>query len=463
MFLETFLFNAQGAKTMRDKKKLKRVWSLLLALSMLGLAACQGGGGNSTDESADGVVKLTMWVHIADDTLEGKAYKKRAEAFNEAYAGKIEADVQFIARGGGGTGYEDKVNAALTTNSLPDVLTLDGPNTAAYAKSGILLDLTDYISAESKNDFLDQAIEQGTYEGKLYSLSIQESTVVVYYNKDMFVEAGVCQSVETCREDLGISVEDPWTFDEFKAIAATLNNHFNKPAIDLHLGSQDEWITYGLTPFIWTSGGDLLGEDGLTAEGYFNSEASKKGFAFIKSLVDEGLTTPTPEDKAFEVGIYPMSLSSAWTIPELKYSYAEKVPHWGVLPYPVGDTGELHVPTGSWAFGVNKNTKYPEEAALLAEWMTNTESSILVTNATGLLPARKSAYEQLSRFDEEPDKLLMDQLIAAGHPRTKTVAYPELTFAFQQAVDRIVNGQPVDETVEQITDQLEVKLKRHRR
>ncbi|OUM86561.1 MAG: hypothetical protein BAA01_12305 [Bacillus thermozeamaize] len=449
--------------------KRRSIWGLLIVLFLLSLTACQGNGGNESggnnavsEESSDGPVKLTMWVHIAEDTSEGKAYKKRAEAFNKANAGKIEVNVQFIARGGGGTGYEDKVNAALTTNSLPDVLTLDGPNTAAYADSGILLDLTDYVSEEAKNNFLDSALEQGTYNGRLYSLAIQESTVVIYYNKDMFVQAGLCKSVETCQEDLGVTVDDPWTFDEFKKVARKLRDYFNKPAIDLHLGSQDEWITYALAPFIWTSGGDLIGEDGLTADGYFNSEASKKGFEFIKSLVDEGLTTPTPEDKAFEMGIYPMSLSSAWTIPELKYSYAEKVPNWGVLPYPVGDTGVLHAPTGSWAFGVSKTTKHPKEAAQLAEWMTNTESTLMFTSVTGLLPATKSAYEQTDRFDQDPDKLLMEQLMKAGHPRPKTVAYPELTFSFQQAIDRIVNGQPVDSTIDQVTAQLEVKLKRHR-
>jgi len=448
---------------------LKKGWigAVLVSLALI-LASCSGGASENTEasETAENpakLTKLTMWVHVSEDTLEGKSYKTRAQAFNDAHAGKIEVEVQYIARGGGGTGYEDKVNAALTTSSLPDVLTLDGPNTAAYAKSGILLDLSDRLTEESKKDFLATALQQGMYEGKLYSLAIQESTVAVFYNKDMFVEAGLCSSVENCEQDLGITVEDPWTLDEFKQIATTLKDKFNKPAIDLHLGSQDEWVTYGLAPFIWTNGGELISEDGLEVQGYFNGDQTAKGFAFIQSMINEGLSVAVPEDNAFEVGLYPMSLSSAWTIPLMKYSYVDTVPNWGVLPYPVGESGKLHVPTGSWAFGVSGSTKNPEEAAKLAEWMTNKESTIMVTNATGLLPARTSAYAEVSKYKEGPDKVFMDQLIAGGHPRPSVFAYPELTFSFQQAIDRIVNGKDVGETLDQLTKQLEVKLARHKR
>ena len=436
----------------------------LAAAAITGLSGCAGKGaerGQSGGQKSGGQVKLSMWVHVADNTLEGKSYKMRADAFNKANEGKCSVQVEFISRGGGGTGYEDKINAALTTNSLPDILTLDGPNTSAYADSGILVDLTNKIPQDSKNDFLDTALKQGTYQEKLYSLAIQESTCLIYYNKDMFVKAGLCKSVDSAEQDLGFSVEHPWTFSQFTDICAKLTAYYKKPAIDLHLGSHDEWITYALAPFIWTSGGDLISKDGLKADGIFNSDASKKGFSFLQSMITNKYTTTTPVDNGFEMGTYPMTLNGAWEIPILNLTYQKQIPNWGALPYPVGDSGKLYAPTGSWAFGVAKTTKHLDEAAALADWMTNKDSSILITTATGLLPAKKSAYDSVSTYNAGANKVLKDQLVAAGHPRPSSVAYPEITFSFQQAVDRILNGNDVSQSINQGTAQLEVKLKSH--
>lgn len=73
------------------------------------------------------------------------------------------------------------MNAALTTNTLPDVITLDGPNTAAYAKSGVIAPLDEYI--KDQDDLLPSIKQQGTYQGKLYAIGVSESSVGIYYNK----------------------------------------------------------------------------------------------------------------------------------------------------------------------------------------------------------------------------------------------------------------------------------------
>ena len=47
--------------------------------------------------------------------------------------------------GGGysGGGYSDKINASVMAGGLPDVLTVDGPNVAAYASNGIIQPLAE--------------------------------------------------------------------------------------------------------------------------------------------------------------------------------------------------------------------------------------------------------------------------------------------------------------------------------
>lgn len=452
---------------------MKRAKILLLTLLFLVLlTACNK---SNTDVNEDGEVIIRVWVHVAGDTLEGKAYKNRVDAFNKKYDGQYEARIEFIPRGGGGTGYEDKINAALTTSSLPDVITLDGPNTAAYAASGILIKLDEYISDEVKNDFLPSALDQGMYNGSLYSLAIQESTTVIYYNKSMFVEAGLCESVEACEpkdirlpntdQAMGLSLEKPWTFDQFKQIASHLRDYFDIESIMLPT-SQDEMITYAMAPFIWTNGGDIVSEDGLNVDGIFNSQSNVETFTFLQSLYTEGIATNIPIDHGFYLGHYPMMLDGIWGVPMLEITYKEQVPYWGVLPIPVGKTGKLQASTGSWAFGVTTQSKHPEIAALFAEWMTNVESTNHITNATGLIPARISALENNIKYQSGVRELLKEQLLLGGHARPVSVAYPEITDAFQRVYIELMvtsNAPNVKEVLDKYTESLQVKLNRHKR
>ena len=52
------------------------------------------------------------------------------------------------------------------SGDLPDVLTVDGPNIAAYAENGIIQPLAK-LTDEEKSVYLDSIIQQGTYNNKL--------------------------------------------------------------------------------------------------------------------------------------------------------------------------------------------------------------------------------------------------------------------------------------------------------
>ena len=130
--------------------------------------------------------------------------QEAVESFNKAYDGKYFADIEFIPRNDSGGGYSDKINASVMSGDLPDVLTVDGPNIAAYAENGIIQPLAE-ISEKEKSEYLESIIEQGTYNDKLYALGAMESSVGLYYNKDILKEAGI---------DVP-DADHPWTFSEF--------------------------------------------------------------------------------------------------------------------------------------------------------------------------------------------------------------------------------------------------------
>lgn len=405
------------------------ILSMVAALSLGLLTGCSGGSSSKTSKEAASKDDVKVWVQFSDETAEGKAWEQVVQNFNKKYKGKYKVVTEYIPRSGSGGGYEDKVNAAITTNSLPDVITLDGPNTAAYAKSKVITPLDDYLKDNNMGDVLDSIKQQGTYDGKFYAFGYSESNVGIYYNKKMFKEAGIDESSLP-------TLKKPWTWDEFKAVSKKLKDHFKEAAIDFRLNSNDEMLPYAYMPLIWSNGGSVVNEDGTKAEGYFNSKESTQAVQFIQDLVKEGYTTVSPVEKGFETGQYPMVLSGSWTIADLQTNYKDI--DFGILPYPVSNkTKKLVSPSGSWQLAVTTKSNKKDAAAEFVKFATNTESSEILSLGNSVLPIRKSTIENIKDKVSEPMRFLMEQNAATAHARPVVVAYPQVSRSFQQAMQDI--------------------------
>ncbi|MBM7690407.1 ABC transporter substrate-binding protein [Enterococcus ureilyticus] len=387
------------------------------------------GCGNVSKKSKDRIKNtgdIKIWVQFSDETPEGKAWQTIVDNFNKEYQGKYKVITEYIPRSGSGGGYEDKVNAAITTNSLPDVLTLDGPNTAAYANADVIEPLDEYLDDANMDDVLDSIVQQGTYNEKFYAFGFSESSVGIYYNKQLFKKAGI-------KEDELPTLDKPWTWNEFKEVCQKLVDEYELPAINIQLASKDEMLTYAYTPFIWSNGGEVVNQSGTEALGYFNDPKSAEALQFIQDLVKKGYTTNTPIEKGFETGKYPMLLSGSWTIADLNENYKEL--EYGILPYPVSNkTKKLVSPTGSWQVAMSSKTKEKEASATFIKYVTNTESSKIMSLGNSVLPIRKSTIELIKNDVSEEMRFLMEQNQKSGHARPVVVAYPQVSRAFQQSI-----------------------------
>ena len=243
---------------------------------------------------------LSIWSTPLRDTEEGQAYRESVESFNEAFDGKYFADIEFVPRNDSGGGYSDKVNASVMSGGLPDVLTVDGPNVSAYAANGIIQPLAE-LTEEEKSEYLPSIIEQGTVNDQLYALGVMESSVGLYYNQDILEEAGI----EVPEAD------DPWTWSEFLEILEEL-----KPLMEEKDGYPldmtfpvGETSIYYFAPFVWSGGGELISEDGLEAEGYFNSDATVKAMEYFRSIVENEYMQKPPLTTCLRAAGRPSSLT----------------------------------------------------------------------------------------------------------------------------------------------------------
>ncbi len=436
---------------------MKKIWTsiiatMLVVASLLGMVACNSGNGGSGDgeTDADGNTIVKIMFHVDKTSTEGQAYQKRIDAFNAAYKDKkIKAQGVFKARSAGASGYETELLNNQIEGTLADIITFDAPNTAAYANSGLLYDISNLISAEEQNQFYSL----NKYNGKLYGLPIQESSAGFYYNKKIFSAAGIDVSRFTA--------DNPWTFDEFKAVCAQLKE--KAPGItpvDMRIdATKDETAPYLLYPFIYAAGGNFVSDDGYTANGYYNSAATVSGFQFIKDLISAGYTSYAIGATDFFTGKVGMYLSSGWTIPDLDNKYKEVFASrddWGILPYPKGTVAASA--TGSWSYAITNNHHEDKTAALeLLKWMTSAESSKAITDATGMIPARKDAVKNYTQGS--PEYTLLKQLDLSGKERPVTVAYPTFSKTFNMVIAGLGKGD-VQTLLNSATNELQTEMDR---
>ena len=247
------------------------------------------------------------------------------------------------------------------------------------------------------------------------------------------------KSVETI-EEAGIEIpdaDDPWTWSEFLDILEEL-----KPLMDEKNGYPldmtfpvGETSIYYFAPFVWSGGGELVSDDGLTVDGYFNSEQTAAAMEYFRTIVEKEYMSKAPIDHLFESGRAAFKFDGAWEVNTVYTSYPDI--NLGVAPYIVSDgwNREAYTPTGSWAFAASTETKDIEGATELVKWMSGVESGIRIWDMTKNFPSTYEAFENIDVFQtDENYSALYNQLSNYGHPRPKTPVYPQVSTSFQEVL-----------------------------
>ena len=168
----------------------KRILSVVLCAAMV-LTMFVGCG---KDGDSNGVQKITwmFWDDLnATEDLISKGYKDVVDRFNKDYEGKYQVEVVTTNL----EEYYPKLNALVAGKETPDCFIVSpGPNLDVYVEPGKVADLTSYLE---KDGWLDSfnggkgAFSQQTYDGKIYAVPLNIAAACVFYNTEMFEDAGI--------------------------------------------------------------------------------------------------------------------------------------------------------------------------------------------------------------------------------------------------------------------------------
>jgi multiple sugar transport system substrate-binding protein len=176
---------------------IKRSLAVAAALGGLSLAvtACSGGTGAGTTQDTGSAQKVSSIKLVAAEySKENTApfWTKFAQAYQAKTGTKL--DVQVISW----NDIDQQSSTMIQNNSAPDILNLNVY--ASYAKDNLLWSADDVLSSSVKSDLLPNFVASGTYQGKMYGMPDLSSARALFYNKDLFAQAGIAAPPKTWDE-----------------------------------------------------------------------------------------------------------------------------------------------------------------------------------------------------------------------------------------------------------------------
>lgn len=183
-------------------KKLITGMMLWCSMAVL-LGGCQPAQSAGEDS---GEVVIPVMFRIDPSTDQGQ-YQEMVEGFNEAYRGTYRLEVEWVTATE--QGYRERIKVMNALDELPAVITDVAFNAELYenmADNGRFVDLKPYMEESGEwSKLLEEAdMESLSWEnGEIYLSPISSglySSAGIFYNKELFAEAGITDFPETWEE-----------------------------------------------------------------------------------------------------------------------------------------------------------------------------------------------------------------------------------------------------------------------
>lgn len=392
-----------------SQRKNATLLSVILAAVML-MTACGNTGtnqnianndtGDSGKKSAESPAKIevTAW----GDPVVQSVFKNTIEIFNEEHKGSIVAELQIIP-----TDYDTKLTTMIAGNETPDVAQMESATLAfPLAKEGKFLDLRPFIEKDPELNIEDLAPLHGYYgdNGELFGLNSERETFMLFYNVDMFKEAGLDMPP--------VHPGDAWDWDTFVQAAKRLTidqngNDATSPDFNPNKIKQygvdfgKWWGVWG--NFVFSNEGDFVSKDGKQFG--LSQPAAAEALQKLADLINVHRVAPSPtQAKSLPGGVnslktkkVAMLLDGQW----MNLQFGNAGVHYDIAPLPKMKKPVTMVVSGM--FSIFKSTENPDAAWQVLKSLVEPESALDLLENGNWLPSKREWYtnpELLSRWTD---------------------------------------------------------------
>ena len=408
---------------------MRAIWSVAAALVIL--AAC------SNDQQPG---QSTITVQVSGEREETAVYRAIVQAYEND---NPDTEVRLIE-----VAEKDdhltKLSTSFAAGDPPDVFLVNFREYSQFVARGAIEPYGDFVDTLDVDlgDYYPAPIEAFTFNEALQCMPQNISSLVVYYNTDLFEQAGV----------------DPpsagWTLDEFRAAGEKLTQGDVRG-----IGIEPSIIR--LAPFVWSNGGDIV--DDLDAPSTFTLDTpeAREALDYLVSLAHDGLI-PTEKELAaqdlmtrFMTSKVAMLLTSRRETPEFREVRGF---NWDVGPLPIAEekVGILH----SDGYCISSLSRVPQTAADFVAYATGEQGQTLAALGGRTVPSLMSVSESGAFLDPTQPPARSQVFLDAipGLRRTPVIpTWPEIEDLAEEILTRAFYepGYTIDDMIEALRSETE--------
>jgi sn-glycerol 3-phosphate transport system substrate-binding protein len=384
--------------------------------------------------------QVTLWYSVGGDALD-----ELIARYNNEHP-----DVEIIAVDVGN--YNEaitRLQAAVVSGRVPDMVQLEITRYGLFSERGVLLPLTEFIESTPAfdiDDLIPGIWEAAQYKGVPYVIPFNNSVPVMYFNTELFRQAGLDPE------------NPPATWDELLAAVRTLTIRDDSGnTVQWGLSGPPQWVRHA---FVRQNGGDWMNEaltdltlnepEAIEAYTWLYNLIAEEQVAYPEASIDANEGTLARQD--FVSGRTAIMFTSTGSLGGLLRDIDFEL---GVAALPCRHT--CAAPIGGATVGILANAPSEQQHAAwdFIVWLTNTENNAFWHVETGYMPIRRSTLETQTAeafYAENPAfQVAIDQFQAASFPRPRPPAMPAIRQLELTTWEEIVTG---SKTVEQALNDL---------
>jgi multiple sugar transport system substrate-binding protein len=414
---------------------------LVLTVAMVAVAC--GGTGGQAPVVPGGEVSGEISFLAFGEPEELAAYRGAIEAFKQ-----VEPDVTVnLIEASDRADLIARLSTGFAGGTPPDLFLINYRFYAQFVVTGVLEPVQPFLESSSafgRDDFYPEPMEAFTHNGVLQCMPQNVSSLVVYYNKDLFAQAGLSEP------------PDEWTWDEMVASASALTEDLDGDGVLDQYGLGVEASIIRLAPFIWSNGGEVVDDElrptRLAVDSPEAVEAMQAFFDLHQVHVvvpgDEEIESEEPEAR-FMNGTMAMVLGSRRNVPSFRTITGFD---WDIAPLPHHDqpAGILHSDAYCMATGSDSKAA----AWRFVEFALGPEGAPVVAQSGRTVPslievAQSDAFLDPNQKPSRSNVFLDTISIIRRVPNIST--WPEIEDALAGPIENgLYNGVPAAEVAQQM-------------